>query len=239
MMESIRTRSSGRLRLAGILAAGLLAAALVTASASAVVGGRPDNGAHPYVGMVAFLYQTPDGVSAELCSGSLLSATVFVTAAHCVPPESLQVATLVTFVEADAITALHDGPYVVGHATVDPQFCAGCGTRARRASTRTTSRSCRSTRRRSPTTRTIRRTYAQLPALGQADTLSNKAMVDIVGYGLPAIGNRTTAPARVDPGRRQDGRRVPEALVERLDRARARPAAATRAVPTCSRAPTR
>ena len=198
-MEGIRKRGSSRLRLAGILAAALLAAGMVTASAVAVVGGQPDNGAHPYVGMVAFLYQTPDGVSAELCSGSLLSPTVFVTAAHCVPPESLQVATLVTFVENDAIDALHAGPYVVGHATVDPQFCPSCKhglvgfdthdlavVQIDPAST--------------PYYPDYPTAYAQLPAPGQADTLSKQATVEIVGYGLPAIGNRTVAPARVIPG---------------------------------------
>ena len=57
--------------------AGLVVLALVGAApAAAITGGRPDGNAHPYVGIVL----TADGA---LCSGSLLSPTVFLTAGHC------------------------------------------------------------------------------------------------------------------------------------------------------------
>ena len=61
-----------------VLAASLLPAA----SASAIVNGQPDGNRHPEVG--ALLAQTafPDGTWAE-CSGTLISPTVFLTAAHC------------------------------------------------------------------------------------------------------------------------------------------------------------
>jgi hypothetical protein len=49
--------------------------ALTTGTAGAVLGGQPDGSNHPYVGLAT------DGVFA--CSGTLLSPTVFLTAAHC------------------------------------------------------------------------------------------------------------------------------------------------------------
>lgn len=57
--------------------AGLVALVMVAATpAAAITGGRPDGTAHPYVGIVL----TAEGA---LCSGSLLSPTVFLTAGHC------------------------------------------------------------------------------------------------------------------------------------------------------------
>src|SRR3954454_24253795 len=64
-----------------ILAAGVAAVAVLAfaASALAVVGGTPDNGAHPYA--VALAINT--SIGGELCSGVLINQTTVVTAAHC------------------------------------------------------------------------------------------------------------------------------------------------------------
>jgi hypothetical protein len=56
--------------------AGLLAAG----SANAIINGEPDGSGHPYV--VALRLIGPNGV-ASLCSGTLVSPTVVVTAGHC------------------------------------------------------------------------------------------------------------------------------------------------------------
>jgi secreted trypsin-like serine protease len=189
------------LRAAGVVAAVAAIAALTAASALAVVGGSPDNGAHPYVGMAAFLYVDSSGkIQAELCSGSLLSETVFVTAAHCVPPPSLQIATLVTFVENDALTALHAGPYVVaGNVTTDPKFCAQCGHGLPGFDTHDVA-VVEINPASIPFYPGYPTTFAKLPDPGQANTLSNKATVEIVGYGLDALGQRQVATAKVIPG---------------------------------------
>jgi hypothetical protein len=62
------------------LAAALVAAVLLIAPAGAVQGGTPDGNGHPYVGMAVFY---KDGVPLQRCSGTLVSAAVFVTAGHC------------------------------------------------------------------------------------------------------------------------------------------------------------
>jgi secreted trypsin-like serine protease len=69
-----------RRSLAAALAA--LGLSLVTATAVfAILWGQPDNGRHPYVGMLAFF--DADNVYSHRCSGTLVSSTVIVTAAHC------------------------------------------------------------------------------------------------------------------------------------------------------------
>jgi hypothetical protein len=57
-----------------------VAALLTTGSAGAIINGEPDGNRHPYV--VALRLVGPDGV-ANLCSGTLVSPTVVVTAGHC------------------------------------------------------------------------------------------------------------------------------------------------------------
>ena len=60
----------------------VLAAMLVMAvPASALQFGTPDGDDHPQVGMAFFFYAS--GATPQRCTGTLLSATVFLTAGHC------------------------------------------------------------------------------------------------------------------------------------------------------------
>ncbi|WP_210502681.1 trypsin-like serine protease [Nocardioides xinjiangensis] len=76
----------GRLAVAGLATAALLAPAL---PASAIVGGAPDAGEHPYVGQL--LFYVPDAVDPRFddpggwfnCTGTLIDADTVVTAGHC------------------------------------------------------------------------------------------------------------------------------------------------------------
>ena len=87
-----------------ILAAGVAALALA-APAVAVTGGSLDGAAHPAVGLL--LADRGAGPEPE-CSGSLVSPTVFVTAAHCV-------ATLAS----DRVWVSFDSRYVAGSSPLD------------------------------------------------------------------------------------------------------------------------
>jgi V8-like Glu-specific endopeptidase len=99
-----------------IIAAALLVIAAGPVSVSAITGGGPDNGAHPYVGMT---YNDE-----YLCSGTLISATVFLTAGHCTALfQSGGSQVYVTFgdsVDFDPANAVTGTPYT------HPNFCLEC-----------------------------------------------------------------------------------------------------------------
>lgn len=61
-----------------VLAVALL---VLAAPVAAVTNGRPDGDGHPYVGLM--VAQDANGAPLWRCSGTLLSATLFLTAGHC------------------------------------------------------------------------------------------------------------------------------------------------------------
>jgi hypothetical protein len=89
-----------RLALAGV------AALAVAAPAYAITGGMLDGGAHPAVGLL--LADRGNGPEAD-CSGSLVSPTVFVTAAHCTGD-----------LASNRVWVTFDSRYVAGSSTLLP-----------------------------------------------------------------------------------------------------------------------
>jgi secreted trypsin-like serine protease len=69
-----------------IVAATLVAALVGAGPAAAITNGAPDGGAHPNVGGLVSATQYSDGTWIY-CSGTLISPTVFLTAAHCAEPD--------------------------------------------------------------------------------------------------------------------------------------------------------
>ena len=65
-----------------VVAAALATVLCMAAPAAAIINGVPDGNAHPSVGGLVSPEQYPDGTWLY-CSGTLISPTVFLTAAHC------------------------------------------------------------------------------------------------------------------------------------------------------------
>jgi hypothetical protein len=147
----------------------LVSALVLAAPANAIINGEPDGGAHPYVGM---LFNND-----LLCSGSLVSPRVLVTAGHCTIEyeDASHGPTHVTF-KPDA-TAFPPG--VLGTPHTYPGFCATCaagfvGQVRGDVGVVVLDRAVDVTR------------YASLPREGVVDSLAQKSEVTNVGYGLRA-----------------------------------------------------
>jgi secreted trypsin-like serine protease len=149
-----------RLRLTILLAC--LTGMLLAGPAQAVIDGQPDE-AHPYVGLV----QSPIGV----CSGALVSPTLFVTAAHCFPGDFSPARVFV----GSAVSP--DMPFTPGVARVHPGF-------APPLSGLPFTNDVAVVQLMAPISMPK---YASLPSAGLADTLGKKGHVTVVGYGVIAF----------------------------------------------------
>ena len=107
-----------------LVLAAALASLVAAAPAPAITGGGPDAGAHPQVGiMVVDSSNLGRGYG---CSGTLISPTVFLTAAHCNPSLLRHVhVTRVSAYFADQLgdpNAIPTQDLVEGTFVADPQF---------------------------------------------------------------------------------------------------------------------
>jgi hypothetical protein len=98
-----------------LIAVGIAALAVAAPAALAITGGSLDAGAHPAVGLlVADLGNGPE----PDCSGSLVSPTVFVTAAHCTG----NLASARVWVNFDPHYSTGSSSLLSGTAHTDPQW---------------------------------------------------------------------------------------------------------------------
>jgi hypothetical protein len=67
-----------------IIAIVLILALVLAGTALAITNGEPDDGRHPYVGLM--VADDADGNPLWRCTGALISPTVFLTAGHCTEP---------------------------------------------------------------------------------------------------------------------------------------------------------
>jgi V8-like Glu-specific endopeptidase len=104
-----------RLRSNILIAAGVAALAVAAPAALAITGGSLDGGAHPAVGLL--LADRGNGPEPD-CSGSLVSPTVFVTAAHCTG----DLASARVWVSFDSQYVAGSSTLLKGTAHTDPQW---------------------------------------------------------------------------------------------------------------------
>jgi hypothetical protein len=104
-----------RLRSNMLIAAGVAALAVAAPAALAITGGSLDGSAHPAVGLL--LADRGNGPEAD-CSGTLVSATVFVTAAHC----TADLASARVWVSFDPRYVAGSSSLLPGTAHSDPQW---------------------------------------------------------------------------------------------------------------------
>ena len=155
------------------LIAMLFITAFLAASAPVmtVTNGQPDGNGHPYVGVaIQFIPSMPGFVT--VCSGSALSATRFLTAAHCFDP-SLPV--FVSYKGGPPFSLAAD--FTPGTFHPHPDWCLGCGPGLPGFDTHDVAVIALNTPR-SPGV------FAVLPLAGLVDTLAMRTAVDLIGFGV-------------------------------------------------------
>ena len=178
-----------------VAALAALAASLVVGivPAGAITNGQPDNGRHPYVGILVTFDAQTGFFSA--CSGSLLSEEVFLTAGHCTDGAELAWVWFdevwpATLASADAI----------GTPRTYPGFCLGCGPAGVNGDVGVVTFTA--------VPGVLPTTYASLPRAGAVDPLKNKTAIDFVGYGVTfqaQIPGSQLPPGPPPPFQRWDG----------------------------------
>ena len=165
------------------LAAGLLLLCTLAAvpAARAVTNGQPDNGRHPYVGLLVFDAETDGAVGpAWRCSGALLSPTVVLTAGHCTDGAVAARLWLDEVVQGNPEYPLGGTTSYEGTPSTNPAYCSECGNGLPGFAYRDVGIVVLS----EPVPTSVVSTYAVLPSAGLADTLAKKTSVDVVGYGV-------------------------------------------------------
>jgi hypothetical protein len=159
----------------------------------AIINGEPDRGAeaHPYVGALVSVPSSGEfeGQRIPLCSGTLISARVFLTAGHCT--DFLMKEDLPSYVSFDP--TYKPGASEVMKATpyTHPKFCfptpedkAACGPSGRPEIVGTLPRDLRYDVGVAVLDRPVSKaTYGALPDAGLVDTLKEGKRLTTVGYG--------------------------------------------------------
>jgi secreted trypsin-like serine protease len=179
-----------------VLLLATMALAILAASgvAGAIINGEPDGNRHPYVGALVTELEVAEGEFELLpvCSGTLISPTVFLTAGHCT--EFLIEEGLPTYVSFDTTFVPGESELVSGTPYLHPDYCVGCGP---------------------PGVEWLpgydvgvvvldepveMETYGSLPSTNLVDTLQKRSPLTVVGYGASdfATGGGPQQPVYLD-----------------------------------------
>ena len=136
-----------------------------TAPVMTITNGQPDGNRHPYVGIAL---QPASGGGFFVCSGSFLSPTRFLTAAHCFDPSA-----------GVYVSPANQQPFPVVPGVVhnDPDWCLACSNGTQGFDAHDVAVIVLAQAVNLPE-------YADLPDANFVDTLPMKQPVDIVGYGV-------------------------------------------------------
>src|ERR671914_1490465 len=108
-----------------LLATMALAIVLASGVAQAIINGQPDTGpnAHPYVGALVSVPPSGQfkGQRIPICSGTLISARVFLTAGHCT--DILIRENLPTYVSLDPTYEVGSSKVIRGTPHTHPKYC--------------------------------------------------------------------------------------------------------------------
>jgi len=146
--------------------------------AYAITNGQPDEGRHPYVGLLVF--DDAPGHPAWRCSGALIAPDVVLTAGHCTDGAVAARIWLDESVQGNPDYPSGGATSYEGIPYTKPGFCIGCGNGLPGFAIRDVGIVVLTEE--VPTD--VVSVYADLPDPGQVDTLKNKTSVDFVGYGV-------------------------------------------------------
>jgi hypothetical protein len=136
-----------------------------------VTNGQPDNGRHPFVGVMIQPIPSQPGF-VVVCSGAALSPTKFLTASHCADPSR---PVFVSYKSGPPFSLAND--FTPGTFHANPDWCLGCAPGLPGFDTHDVAVVTLSAPR-SPGV------FATLPSAGLVDRLAMRTGVDIVGYGV-------------------------------------------------------
>ena len=142
-----------------------------------IVSGQPDQGAHPYVGLLVF--DDADG-PAWRCTGALLSATVVLTAGHCTDGAVAARIWMDEDVQGNTQWPFGGTTSYEGTPNTYPGFCVVC---KNFSILRWLEGDVGIVVLSEPVPTSVVASYVQLPQAGLASTLPNKSEIRHVGYG--------------------------------------------------------
>src|SRR5262249_31518477 len=156
----------------------------VVAPVQAVTNGQPDGNGHPFVGVaIQFIPDMPGFVT--VCSGSAISPTRFLTAAHCFDPD---MPVFVSYKSGPPFSLAKDFTQGVFHP--DPDWCPSCHPGLPRFDSHDVAVIALN-KRANPGS------LAVLPSAGLVDTLPMGTGVDLVGYGVQGFVRGGGQPGQV------------------------------------------